>query len=137
LRATPHTLDHTPARIYPLLRASRKRITTRQPSQQLLEFPSLTRFNHIVSIEPERIITRGAGERGIARRREVIHPDEVENLRTERPRNFHRAVGAPSVDDNNLIKQSIHRFERVRKITFLVTHDHRQADARTSGASTT
>jgi len=86
------------------------------------------RLDAIVSVEPEGVIARGAGQRRVAGGGEVINPDEVEHARPERACDLDRAVGRAGVDDHDLIEEAARRFQAGGKVGLLVAYDHGEAD---------
>ena len=80
-----------------------------QPVEQRLQFRPLGRLDHVVGIEPEREIAGGPRQRGIARRGEVVDPDEVEHPGAELAGDLDRPVDAARIDDDDLIEDPPHR----------------------------
>ena len=73
--------------------------------EQRLELDSLGRIEHIIGIQPERIVPLCPRERRVAGRGEVTDPDEIEHPGPELAGDLPRAVGAARIDDHDLVEQ--------------------------------
>src|SRR5258708_95135 len=56
-----------------------------QAGEQALQPPPLLRFDPIICVEPEDVVTRGPRQRRVTGCGEVINPDEIEHPRAEGP----------------------------------------------------
>ncbi len=73
-------------------RASAPAPAARQSVQQVPQLFPLRRVNHVIGIEPERIVTRGPRQRRVAGRGEVVDPDEIKHPGPELAGNLPRAA---------------------------------------------
>ena len=106
-----------------------RRLVRPQAVQQCPEVLTLRWVDHVIGVEPERVIAGGVGERLVPCGGEVIDPGELEHAGPEFPGDFHRPVDAPRIDDDDLIEDPPHRLEALRQVLLLVSDDHGQADA--------
>jgi hypothetical protein len=51
-----------------------------------------------------------------------------EHPRAEFERDLPGPVGAAGIDDDDLVEDPAHRFEAMRQVVLLISHDHGQAD---------
>ena len=69
----------------------------------------LDRINHIVGIQPKRVITRRVRKCFVPCRREIIDPLEIEHLRSKLAGDLLGSIGASRIDDNDLVKDPFDR----------------------------
>jgi hypothetical protein len=72
-------------------------LRTIETAKQPLRFFPLHRLNHIIGIDPDRMITSRMRERLVARRREVVDPLEIKHPRPELTRNFLGPIPAAGI----------------------------------------
>ena len=82
------------------------RLRDRQTVQQRLQLLPLRRVNHVIGIEPERIIPGRPRQRRVPGRGEVIDPDEIKHPRPKLPGNLPRPIGRAGVNHHDLVEQA-------------------------------
>jgi len=98
-----------------------------KPCQDLCQRIPLWRVQHIIAIEPERIVAGGACQRRVAGHGEVIDPHEIEHRGPELAGDLPRVVGAPRIDEHDLVKESSHGGKAIRQVFLLVSYDQGEA----------
>ena len=86
----------------------------------------LCRVNHVVGIEPERIIAGGPRQRRVAGRGEVINPDEIKHPCAELFSDLPRAIFRPRVNHHDLVEQAANGAQAGRKVLLFIPYDHRE-----------
>ena len=95
--------------------------------EQSIQFLPLRRVDHIIGIEPERVIARGAGSAPLAPWRNR-RPTRSQRPAPERSRDLGRSIRAAGIDDDNLVEEPTDRLEAMREVIFFVSGDHGEGD---------
>jgi hypothetical protein len=98
----------------------------RQTPKQSLELLPFRPIDHVIGIQPERVIAGRVLQRRAPCRREVIDPRELKDTRPELDGNLLRPIRAPRIDHADLIKQPRHRRQGAWQVFLLDLHDHGQ-----------
>ena len=97
-------------------------------ANRFLEFIKACGIELLISVYPERPLTRSKRESVISGGREVFDPIEVAFNRPEAAGNLHCAICGACVNDNNLVNDALERCQALLKDSFLIFDNKASAD---------